>query len=71
MKWFHQFTYNVSAYQDEWIKRIVYQTYIPGFEVSELYKERSHLCDTVVNSFLKDAPVENPESEIYDNRRKL
>jgi hypothetical protein len=70
MRFFHQFTYSISAYQDEWIRRIVNQTYIPGFEVSDVYKERAYLCDTVVNGFLKDARIENPESEVWDNRRK-
>ena len=70
MKWFHRFTYHVAAYHDEWISRIVYRAYIPGYDSTALYKERAHLCDTAVNGFLKDAPVENPESEVWDNRRK-
>lgn len=70
MKFFHQFTYNISAYQDEWVRRVVAQAHIPGFDQLAQYKERAYLCDTTVNSFLKDAPVENPESEVWDNRRK-
>jgi hypothetical protein len=52
------------------IKLITNWSYSPGMQKSYLYQDRAIRCDNLVNSILKTLPVDNPESAVWDNRRK-